>query len=293
MRSVAGVTAVALALAFPSLSWAYRDAEVRDAAAAAGFAPIADRVASVALPTVLLGRTILERAPRERGSSRLGGNPDLPTGVAWPRCGKGAQTFLAQIRLSDLPGDTQPLRAHGGVLLFFTHVRFESATFRDYGLWAGRCTRVVHAPEGVELVRTRPPRGAAVLPLRSAELRFRMRADVPDTGMHLERLAAPLTDIRLRDDQLEPWWDLRETLHRRSWSLGHRMLGYVETPNGETSCWERTQRRRGAWRHLFTMDADWRVGFDVADGGRLQVAIPPADLRNGRFGRACGSFDSN
>ncbi len=30
----------------------------------------------------------------------------------------------------------------------------------------------------------------------------------------------------------------------------------------------------------------------VADGGRLQLYISPADLRNGRFDRVYGIFDS-
>ena len=292
MRFVALVGAIALVLAFPSTGAAYRDAEVRDAVAAAGFEPIADQVAAVSLPTVLLGRKLLDRAPRELGTSRLGGHPDLPAGAPWPRCGRLVPTFLGQVRLADLPPDAEPLRGHGGVLLFFTHVQFESASFRGYGLWAGRCTRIVHAPAGEVLVRKRPPRPGAVLPLRSATLRFRMRPDVPSLGMEFDRLAAPLGEIRISDPQVEPWWELERVLLRRSGSLEHRMLGYVETPNGENRCWERTQRRRGAWRHLFTMGPDWRLGFEVADGGRLQVAVPAADLRAGRFDRACGGFDS-
>ena len=37
---------------------------------------------------------------------------------------------------------------------------------------------------------------------------------------------------------------------------------------------------------------DYRIGFEVADGGRLHIAIPPSDLRSGRFDRVCGIFDS-
>jgi hypothetical protein len=40
------------------------------------------------------------------------------------------------------------------------------------------------------------------------------------------------------------------------------------------------------------MRHDETIGFEVADAGRLQVAIDPRDLRRGRFDRACGIFDS-
>jgi hypothetical protein len=276
-------------VAAPAVAHGYRDAAVRDAAARAGFESIADRVAAASLPTVLVGRRVLQRAPRALGTSRLGGNPDLPAGAGWPRCRGRAQTFLGQVRLSDLPTDAEPLRAHDGVLLFFTHVQLESP---GYGLWAGRCTSVLHAPEGTALARKRPPRGARMLRLRPAEMRFRMRPDIPDTDVASGRLAAPLTDIRLADEELDRWWDLEAALHRRPKLLHHRLLGHVKSPNGGSPCWGRTQRRRGAWRHLFTIGLDFRVGFEVADGGRLQVAIPPGDLHSGRFDRVCGIFDS-
>jgi Domain of unknown function (DUF1963) len=278
-----------LVVAAPAVAYRYRDAEVRNAAARAGFESIAHRVAAASLPTVLIGRRVLERAPRALGTSRLGGNPDLPPGARWPRCRGRAQSYLGQVRLSDLPTEAEPLPAHDGVLLFFTHVQVES---RGYGLWAGRCTSVLHAPEGAALARKRPPRGARLLRLRPAEMRFRMRPDIPDADVSVGRLAAPLGDIRLTDQELERWWELEEALHRRQKPLHHRLLGHIKSPNGATSCWERTQRRRGAWRHLLTIGLDFGIGFEVADGGRLQVAIPPGDLHSGRFDRVCGIFDS-
>jgi hypothetical protein len=277
-----------LVVAGPAVANGYRDDVVRDAAARAGFESIADRVAAASLPTVLVGRRVLERAPPALGTSRLGGHPDLPAGAPWPRCSGQAQTFLGQVRLSDLSTDAEPLRAHDGVLLFFTHVRMESP---GYGLWAGRCTSVLHALEGAALTRKRPPRGSRLLRLRPAEMRFRMRPEIPDMDANVNRVAAPLSDIRLSGREIEGWWGLEQALHRRPTLLQHRLLGHTRSPNGGSSCWERTQRRRGAWRHLFTIGLDYRIGFEVADGGRLQIAIPPGDLRSGRIDRVCGIFD--
>ena len=44
------------------------------------------------------------------GTSRFGGAPDLPEGTKWPMAnwgnGGNFMTFLAQIELSDVPGNT-------------------------------------------------------------------------------------------------------------------------------------------------------------------------------------------
>ena len=292
MRRAAATLLLLLAVPGAAQAQGYAAPEVGAAASAAGFGHIADRVAASARPTVLVLRKLLRRAPVTLGSSRLGGNPDLPPGTRWPRCGRRTQTFLGQFRLSDLPPEATELTARGGLLLVFTEVRFESRADTRSGLWGGRCTTVIHAPEGSVLTRRRPPRGAIVMHLRPAQLRYATRPDVPDVGIDFQSLAAPLSDILLVDSEVDHWWDLRDSLHRRKGLLSHRLLGYVDTPNGGGSCWRRTQRPVDGWRHLITIGLDFGVGFEVADGGRLQVEVSPADLAAGRFDRVCGIFDS-
>jgi hypothetical protein len=286
--------ALALLLALPGTAHAqgYAQAEVGAAATAAGFGHVAERVAASARPTLLVLRRLVWRAPRELGTSRLGGNPDLPLGTFWPHCRGKRQSFLGQFRLSDLPPEAAELGVHGGVLLVFMEVRFEHPSFTPRGLWGGRCTTVIHAPAGTPLARVRPPRRAAVLRLRPAQLRYAVRADIPDVAMDFQSLAAPLSDVLLVDSEVDHWWDLRDSLHRRKGLLSHRLLGYPDTPNGEGSCWRRTERPVDAWRHLITIGLDFGIRFEVADGGRLQVEISPADLAAGRFDRVCGIFDS-
>jgi hypothetical protein len=284
--------ALASLLTLPAAAHGYQDAQVAAAARAAGFAHIGDRVAAVSRPTVLVTRRLLRRPPVALGTSRLGGNPDLPAGVPWPRCGPRTQTFLGQIRLADLPPEAAELGARGGLVLVFTEVRFESVRSTRRGLWGGRCTKVVHAVEGSPLTRRRPPRRAATMRLRPASLRYLVRPDIPDVGMDYRALAAPLGDVALLDTEVDRWWDLRASLHARKGLLQHRLLGYVDTPNGAGRCWRSTQQPIDAWRHLITIGLDFGIGFEVADGGRLQVEISPADLAAGRFDRVCGIFDS-
>ena len=100
-----------LALALPAATRAqtYGQAEVGAAAQAAGFGHLVNRIAATAKPTVLVGRKLLRRTPPVLGMSRLGGDPDLPVGSRWPRCGPRTQTFLGQIRLSELPPEASEL----------------------------------------------------------------------------------------------------------------------------------------------------------------------------------------
>jgi hypothetical protein len=293
VRRAIAVLALVLALPAGAGAQGYTGPEVRAAAEAAGFGHVADRVAASARPTALMLRRLLRSAPRELGTSRLGGNPDLPLGTPWPHCRGKRMTFLGQLRLEDLPPEAGELGIHGGTLLVFMEVRFEFRWSTESGLWGGRCTTLVHAPSATPLTRVRPPRRAAVLRLRPAQLRFAVRPDIPDVAMDFRSLAAPLGDVLLVDSEVDHWWDLRDSLHRRKGLLSHRLLGYVDTPNGGGSCWRRTQRALAPWRHLITIGLDFGVGFEVADGGRLQVEIAPEDLAAGRFDRVCGIFDSS
>ena len=206
-------------------------------------------------------------------------------------CGGRPQTFLGQVRLRDLPRAARPLRRHGGRLLMFTEVEFEDPSDTSYGLEAGRCSAVVPAEAGARLERRARPE--LTLPLLGARLRFSAHPDVPDASWDHHNLAPPLLDVRIADDRLMPMVELREDLRGRPGDPAHRLLGYIDSPNGEGGrCWNRTRRRNGAWRHLFTMGWDEGLRFEVADAGRLQIAISPADLRRGRFDRVCGIFDS-
>ncbi len=257
--------------------------DVRRAATLSGYGELADRIAQAARPTMVLNP---RGRPRGVGTSRIGGDPDLANGTRWPRCHGRPQSFLAQIRVSDLPPGASELRRHGGVLLFFTHVEFEPGE-TEYGLWAGDCSTVIHAREGERLRRTRAPRG--VMALKPAALRFSQRPDVPDTGLDVDHLMPPLQDIT--PPSWEAWFEFRYGLQGRP-TLEHRLLGYGSSPNGGNDCYERAERSTLTWRHLLTIGPDDDRGFSVADAGRLQLFISPADLRAGRFDRVCGVFDS-
>jgi len=264
----------------------FREREVRDALTAAGFGKIASRVAGAARPVVTVDLAQRKREPAELGTSRFGGRPDLATSAAWPMCKGKHQTFLAQIRVRELPGGARELRRLGGTLLFFTHVEFEEGE-RDYGLYGGECTTVLHARAGTALRRTALPGDA--LRMRPSRPRFTARPDVPDFALDEDTLMGPLHEVKVAD--WERWFEIRDLLRGKP-RLEHVLLGYSSAPNGGDDCSERAERARDTWRHLFTIGPDDKLGFNVADAGALQILIAPADLRAGRFDRVCGVFDS-
>ena len=276
-----------LLIAAPSASAdGFREADVRKTLEAAGFGDVAGKVAAAARPAVTVNLAQRDREPVARGTSRFGGRPDLPAGAAWPRCKGKPQTFLAQIRVRELPRAARELRRHGGTLLFFTHVEFEEGV-RDYGLWAGDCTTVLHVRAGAKLTRTALPSGT--LRMTPSQPRFTARPDVPDFALDQDFLMGPLRDVKITE--WEDWFDVRHKLRGKP-GLEHVLLGYSRAPNGGDDCSERAERERDTWRHLFTIGPDDHLGFNVADAGALQILIAPADLRAGRFDRVCGVFDS-
>jgi uncharacterized protein DUF1963 len=265
------------------------DDRVREAAVKAGYGDIADRIGDAARPAELFRPARAGRMPAALGTSRTGGDPDLPEGAKWPRCKGRPQSFLAQVRVRDLPAGARELRRAGGVLLFFTDV-VRDPDEPDYAIWAGDCSAVIHARPGAALERVRRPDPRAAR-LKPVSVRFAERPDVPGLMSDTDYLMPPLQDI-VPPHGWEKWFDFRYSLLYRRPYVETRLLGYTEAPNGGNRCSARAERAKATWRHLFTVGPDDAFGFEVADAGRVQMLISPADLRAGRFDRVCGVFDS-
>jgi hypothetical protein len=255
--------------------------DVRKAARQAGLEAIADELVGAVRPAAIVRPGKDAQMPAERGTSRYGGDPDLPIGTRWPRCKGKPQSFLAQVRVRALPAELKDLRRLEGTLLFFTHVEFEDPDDTEYGLWAGDCSKVIHVRPGASVRRqTRPQR---TLDVDSAPMRFSARPDVPGLGDG-DHLMPPLHEVQVKE--WEAYWNLRDALLGRTVDED-KLLGYSEPPNGDNACSARAGRPENTWRHLF-MFTTW----EVADGGRLQFLISPSALAKGRFTGVCGIFDS-
>jgi uncharacterized protein YwqG len=99
---------------------------------AAGLGRFADSLVEMARPGVRLvpdsGMQVHDR------SSRLGGSPDLPSSIAWPRKDNAPLSFIAQVNLADVaPYEAEGLLPRDGLLSFF----YDALTQDAWGIRPG------------------------------------------------------------------------------------------------------------------------------------------------------------
>lgn len=87
------------------------------------------------------------------GRSKIGGSPDLPASTEWPMHDDAPLTFIAQIRLEDVPWKPEPL-PQTGILLFFYDAIDQPWGYdpNDAGRW-----KVIHITETNQLERRTLP----------------------------------------------------------------------------------------------------------------------------------------
>ena len=265
-------------------------AEVEARAKALGFGRQASAIARDALP----GARLLAGAGAALGASRLGGRPDLPSAMVWPRCQGRSLSFLAQMRLRDVETVARGAVTSGAdVLLVFADLsedpdgvtRVEEA----YGPVGGKTCVVVRTARG-RLTRRSAPHGVPAL--RSRPVRLRPTLTVADYEIAESRYHLAKTQVA------NHWFGFQEeaaagTLgHEPRSAPIHQLLGWP-SPVQETplyGCGRGSRSSRPAYRLLLQLDFDEPLRFAVGDGGALYLSGRPADLRAGRFDRLCAEF---
>lgn len=105
--------------------------------------------------------------------SRMGGDPDLPASLPWPRVNGDSLTFVAQVLVDDVkPLDGEGLLPKTGLLSFFVQLDPEAP---DYG---GQCF-VAHFPVITDLSRILPPTSAASTATNVGLLTMKERLALP------------------------------------------------------------------------------------------------------------------
>jgi hypothetical protein len=232
-------------------------------------------VAPLIRPAVRLVTTPATESPV--GASRVGGAPDLPRHIEWPRHHDRPLAFLAQLDLAEISTQTGwlPLPRTGYLWCF-----------ADYEEWDF----------------AEP--GSAVVLYRAENPRIEPRplpADVPDTARFTSCAVSleyfdDLPDLenvpRLKDalgndaGRIESYIELTEYLctgaHAES---PHKLLGHANTIQGpmEAEC----TPPANDWRLLLQVDSDGNAGMMWGDAGRLYFWIRDEDLRLARFDRVC------
>lgn len=230
--------------------------------------------------------------------TQVGGMPDLPQGVAWPRRGESPLSFIVQIDLSEVARvwPSSPLPAAGLLSCFYDAERqpwgFDPA---DRGAWAiyhfdQRTAGAAQPPDDLpEKARFRPVTMQTVgeLKLPAAESR-----------------AVEELDLRLKEQTA--YWallgDLQEAQKDDSQAV-HRLLGHPDPIQGdmEAECQlvttgidatpeayrsdvaRRLLAGRGVWRMLLQIDSDERTAMQWGDDGRIYFWMRQGDIAARRW----------
>jgi len=242
------------------------------------------------------------------GDSRIGGLPDLPRGMEWPRYEGRPLVFLAQIDLAEAaPLDDEGLLPRTGWLWFF-YDALESKEPNDT-TWRGGA-RVLHRDvDRAELAPASPPEHPSLPePFPAHVLTLENERMLPPLETpFLTLLASSQSALHGFGDFL--WrtaeWDPERPIHR--------LLGYATPLQGDPYLyahvgamgesfegWNEAGERekallRGAteWRLLLQIDSEPDNSLLHQDGGYYYIFIREEALRARRFDEAWGVFQSH
>lgn len=232
------------------------------------------------------------------GTSKIGGRPDLPEGIAWPSLDERPLLFLAQTSMAELPqvrGDAMLPR--GGLLSFFYDALGQPWGFdpKDAGLW-----RVLYFSEREPLVRRD-------LPDEISEEAFPELHWIPRLKYSLPSWDNPEPhSLGLNEAQVEKYDEVRSAIASEGREAQHQMLGWANAIQGpmELECQlvtnglycgdstgyndrraKKLAKRADDWRLLLQLDSDDQAEMMWGDVGRLYFWIRKQEL-------AAHSFDS-
>jgi uncharacterized protein YwqG len=265
-----------------------------------GLSRVEETLVALMRPSVRLLATPDPEETMPIGVSKIGGRPDLPPMLSWPRWQGLALGFLAQIRLEEVAeADVEGALPPVGMLYFFYEAKDQPWGYdpKDRGKW-----RVLYG-EG-DYRRTAPPED---LPEESefpaCALNFRTEGTLPPEE------SGAIAALGLSKEEQYAYFDVLDGLGEIYTAdhdyASHRLLGHPEAIQGDMQLqcqlvshgvstgdmdWLTHPRlqslREGAsdWRLLLQLGSDDEAGdFLWADDGKLYFWIREADLQAGIF----------
>lgn len=238
------------------------------------------------------------------GSSKLGGAPDLPVGMAWP-CRDGVMeqiplSFVGQINFAEVkPYDLEGRLPERGILYFFYDCNTDDGMPWGFDPKDADGKQVLYVEdETVALRRLEQPEYLEEMDLTflSARLSFQSVPELPDPFSDVAGLKPMLKSTQ------ERLYDLLDELEEDEGI--HKLLGYADGIQGDMQleCQIVTQgyyagsaagyaeaRAKGAhknadrWQLLLQIDSNDALGMMWGDYGRLYLWIAEEDLRRRDF----------
>jgi uncharacterized protein YwqG len=262
----------------------------------AGLGRHVETIAALAKPTIQLETVPGDDTAGRVGTTRLGGEPDLPPGEPWPEWQGKPMSFLVQIDLATvtgLPGaDVLPA---DGLLSFFCDAH--GAVWNghpDAGSW-----RVLYTPAGVSLERAPIPDAVPEDGI------FTACGLTPRPGVSLPYHHEPqILALELSWDESHAYLDVRGGVDQGV-PTEHRLLGWPDPDQNaemELECqlmstgsgwtWNDMDRIRAElapataeWRLLLQLASDDAAGMMWGDLGLLYFWIREPDLAARDFSR--------
>ncbi|HJS85803.1 MAG TPA: YwqG family protein [Acetobacteraceae bacterium] len=259
--------------------------ELRASLLTGGLARIADAVIAQSAESIRLRTTPIAEGQLPLGATKIGGQPDLAPGVAWPAWQGVPQSFIAQIALPDLaPYAASRVLPTTGLLSFFSDAEQLAAGYDpgDRGGWLVTYTDA--APRALR--RTPRPGGDS---FAACAVRFAPEVTLP----MLDVLRA---EFDLTDGEVEAYWALDRRVYPPDGSgqVIHRLLGHPQPIQDDM----RTTLQFAAsvpgppaagaadWRLLLQVDSDDAARMMWGDVGRLYYWLPAAALARRDFSAA-------
>jgi len=251
-------------------------------------AELATRVQRLARPALRLRGT----PDASAGRSRLGGDPLLAAGTAWPRWGSKPLSFLALIDLAEVDAALLGLPLpKTGLLNFFYEARGQRAWGYDPKHAEG--WRVIIA-DGRPAVPATAPSAALATPVTPVV--FEPRLTIPGWTEHVfADLGEPDVDAvcdlyldweqHFVDDepvhQLGGWPGLIQMPIWRECQLSYHGVPYADQPHDPRV--ESLEFGNPDWTLLLQLDSDTALRWMWGDGGRLYFAARQEDLAAQNF----------
>jgi hypothetical protein len=244
------------------------EAELRTLLLARGLARRVDELLALAEPTVRVYITPADEDDLPVGVSKIGGCPDLPTGVPWPAWHE-PMAFIAQFNLAEVaPHDAEGALPDHGLLSFFYETDGEPLYSAGWGLPEGTPPdefpeiderlgwRVLYHPGNPAtcIRQHRPPGLNESVRYPACAARFVAEMSLP----YVE--ASGVVALGLTHAERIALIDLEAVINGGSWEAGgHRLLGhpYVLPDSPFVDCEIAERRLDYAW-HSAT-PARWRT----------------------------------
>ncbi|OWA37683.1 hypothetical protein B9G55_06450 [Saccharibacillus sp. O16] len=231
------------------------------------------------------------------GVSRIGGEPDLPAGTQWPMYEQQPLTFIAQIRLEEVPYKPEILPQNGLLSFFYNAVDQPWGYGPEHaGQW-----KVIHTESTNELERITPPDQVKQDgDFEALAVTFSVQTTLPSWNT----LAVRRMD--LNEAEIDQYSELMENITEYN-APGfpiHRLLGHADQVQGEMQlkcqlvthgidCGDpsgyRHPRRQelepGAegWKLLLQIDSEEDIGMTWGDFGMIYFWIHEEALKRRDF----------